>query len=272
MKEVILKPGLKLIGAKTKLRPILYEHFYKNAHLYIEPFLGSGTVLVGKTSSPVEVVGDINPYVINFYRVLQDSPERFWEWLQQELGWFYLSKDPKSYFIRMRINVIKTDCEIERAALFYLITKHCMNGIWRLNKKGECNSSYCGTTKGRGIFTREWFNKVVERVKNVQFYNCRYEELLEPWVNYHDVFFFFDPPYSHCKTTYNGIRWENKDFELFSHWVSQIKGKWLITLNDNEFIRQLFKEYVMIGHEVNYSCSQTNQGRGLHKELIIKNY
>lgn len=170
---------LKLIGGKTKVRDYLYSLFPPHK-VYIEPFLGSGTVLIGKPKAEIEIVSDINPYVINFFKELQSSNNAVLiSDLRIAMGW--LECDPKQTFARWKKNV--TDSMMsdrDRAFFFYLITKTAMNGIWRLNKKGECNSSYCGTAKGRGILTEEWLEAVSERIKDVQFvHNDYYQSLVD---------------------------------------------------------------------------------------------
>jgi hypothetical protein len=42
-----LKPVIKTIGGKQKTRDRLYPYFPSECHTYLEPFIGSGAVLVG---------------------------------------------------------------------------------------------------------------------------------------------------------------------------------------------------------------------------------
>jgi DNA adenine methylase len=48
--------------------------------VYIEPFLGGGSVLLAKVPSPVEIINDLNPDLSNLWQVLK-SPELFPELL-----------------------------------------------------------------------------------------------------------------------------------------------------------------------------------------------
>jgi DNA adenine methylase len=268
----MLRTPLKLIGAKTKIRDLLYEFFPKNYKSYVEPFMGSGSVFMGSPFPELEYVGDLNSYAINFFKVLQDDymSDEFWEYYQFNLR--VVNEKGKEHFIHMRSEVTVAGCGmIRRAVYFYMISKLCMNGIFRLNKSGSCNSSYCGQTHGRGFMDRAWFDAVRERIYTVRFREIDYRQL--PY-NYNS-FVFLDPPYSRCKTTYNGIGWADKDFVDFREYVASVNAcgaRFMVTLNDNEFIRDLFKDYNMVLHDVNYSCSQTNAGRGKKPELIITNY
>src|SRR5208282_6059839 len=44
-------------------------------HHYCEPFSGSGAVLLNRAPSPVETYNDIDGDVVNFFKVLRDTPE-----------------------------------------------------------------------------------------------------------------------------------------------------------------------------------------------------
>ncbi len=277
----IIKPGLKLIGAKTKTRDILYQYRPKDCTKYIEPFLGTGGILIGNDPPlDIEIGADVNEALINYYKVLQSRPEElfrsicglvekiesaedgsFWKWIRGNEGLFAPNKDMMH---------IDKEGEITWAVWFYCITKYAMNGIYRKNKKGICNSSWCQTVKGRGIFTEEWFWAVHDRVKNVQFKCQDYGETIKEADE--NTWLILDSPYSHCKTTYNGVGWKPKDFMLYATRLMECRGKWLVTINDNEFIRSLFKDYRIIDNPTSYSASQTVNGRGVHKELIVLNY
>jgi DNA adenine methylase len=265
----ILKPGLKLIGVKTKIRQRLYDLFPKSYDRYVEPFLGTGGVLIGSKPVQYEYGLDLNQYVINYYQILQYEPQAFWETLEGALEPpFY---NPKADFATFRYHAIHNENKVSRAVFFYIVTKTCINGIWRLNKKGECNSSYCGTFQGRGFFTEEWFWQVVERIKNVQFAVQDYKTTLS--MKYpKSTFIFVDPPYRACKTTYNGVSFSDEDHLDLYHLLCSQPAKWMVTINNDEFTRELYKCFNIHTHEVNYSCSQTNAGRGNKPELIITNY
>ena len=266
----ILNPPLKLIGAKTKIRPLLYQ-FFPEHNTYIEPFMGTAGVCIGKNPSTLETVSDLNYYLINFYKTLQTDKEEFWRKYQLRLSW--LLKKGKEEFESLKREIIFTESGVVSAVCLYLITKVCMNGILRFNQKGECNSSYCGQTTGRGFMNREYFDLLCDRISKINFINSDYTQVIR-YAKDGD-FIFLDPPYSQCKTTYNGIKWEDIHFKYLYEelgFIGEMGVNWLLTINDNEFIRDLFKSYYMVAHDVSYSCSQTNAGRGKKPELIVTNY
>lgn len=264
----LLKPGLKLIGAKTKIRQRLYDLFPKDYDMYVEPFMGTLGVLIGHDPVEHEFAYDLNEHVINYYKVLQNSPDEFWVKLQSWLQ--FEDQLTKSHFTDLKYDLVRSTDDIERAVYHYLIVKSCWNGILRFNQAGECNSSF-NTFQKRGWFTPEWFWQVVERVKKVKFNVQDYKTTLS--IDYpKSAFIFVDPPYRACKTTYNGQKFSDQDhIDLF--WLlDELNCKWMLTINDDEFTRDLYKNYNIIAHDVAYSCSQTNSGRGKKPELIVTNY
>lgn len=50
------------------------------------------------------------------------------------------------------------------------------------------------------------------------------------------------------------------------------KGKRLYTINDDEYIRELFKDFYITDHKVYYSVCKSDNGRQDFSELIITNY
>lgn len=262
----ILKSPLKLIGAKTKIRDLLYRCFPDHDR-YFEPFMGSCGVAIGKERCGSEFISDVNEFAIRFFRFIQSDPEEFWRVFQGELAELQSFKQER--FEQLKRFSIRPPVS-RQAVGFYLITKVCMNGIWRLNKDGEINSAYCGTVDGRGFMDREWFELLRERIAKMNFFCSDYRPMLE--LAREDDFVFLDPPYHDCKTTYNGIGWGDTEYRELLKSCRSTSAKWLLTINDDAFIRSLFSGYCIVPHSVHYSCSQTAAGRGQKPELLIANY
>ncbi|MCV38717.1 DNA adenine methylase, partial [Listeria monocytogenes] len=78
MKNVITAP-IRWTGSKKKLLNEMLLTFDKEKSVYIEPFLGSGTVLLNVLSQNMYkkyYVNDINSNLINFYQILKTEKEK----------------------------------------------------------------------------------------------------------------------------------------------------------------------------------------------------
>lgn len=278
-----LKPGLKLIGAKQGFskrsgRSIIYkllppQNPYK-INTYVEPFLGSGAILIGKQEQhDHEWVNDLNPYVINFYRMMQRHPNELWEHIEgltEYMGKGHDANSPAYKFFHWLRDHQEPPNGILGAVWYYLINKYCMNGIVRFNADGVCNSAWAKTYAGRGIYNREWFDLVCKRIANVEFTNLPYQKVLNQVDD--DAIVVIDPPYQGVFTSYNGLKFDNTNHFELAGWLRVADYKWLLTINDTPLIRRLYAGFKQREVKLTYSCSQTVKGRGEKPELFITNY
>ena len=70
-----MKAPFPWFGGKSKVADIVWDRF-GNVPNYVEPFFGSGAVLLGRPHDPhTETVNDLDGMVANFWRALQHDPE-----------------------------------------------------------------------------------------------------------------------------------------------------------------------------------------------------
>ena len=83
-----IKTPVSWMGNKTSILHILYALFPLNYERYIEPFGGSGAVLLGKKKpDKFEVYNDFNHNLVNLFRCMRDRPMAF----IKELGFYPLN-------------------------------------------------------------------------------------------------------------------------------------------------------------------------------------
>ena len=72
----MLKSPFPYFGGKSRLAPVVWEKF-GIVDRYIEPFFGSGAVLLANPNpAKMEVVCDTNGFICNFYRAVKADPEQ----------------------------------------------------------------------------------------------------------------------------------------------------------------------------------------------------
>ena len=79
-------------------------------------------------------------------------------------------------------------------------------------------------------------------------------------------FFYCDPPY-HKTEKYYDAEFTEKDHERLCSCLKNIKGRFILSYNDDAYIRDLYRDFDIISAE-----RQNNLGKSTFKELIIKNY
>ena len=83
-----IKTPIGWVGNKTSVLKILYAVFPRYYDRYIEPFGGSGAVLLGKPQRDrFEVYNDKNKNLVNLFMVIRERPAA----LIQELGYHHLN-------------------------------------------------------------------------------------------------------------------------------------------------------------------------------------
>jgi hypothetical protein len=76
----ILKVPFPWFGGKSRCAALVWERF-GDVPNYVEPFFGSGAVLLGRPTPPrTETVNDLDCYVANFWRALARDPEGLARW------------------------------------------------------------------------------------------------------------------------------------------------------------------------------------------------
>ncbi|MBC8223305.1 Dam family site-specific DNA-(adenine-N6)-methyltransferase [Candidatus Bathyarchaeota archaeon] len=99
---------------------------------YHEPFFGGGAVFFHVEPNSGSI-NDINPKLMNFYRVVRDDPEALIEEASK-----YRYEEAEYYELRTRYNSPGLS-EVEYAAILLYLNKTAYNGLYRVNSKGEFN-------------------------------------------------------------------------------------------------------------------------------------
>ena len=250
----MLKPPICRVGGKSKLRNTIIEMIPKHT-CYVELFFGAGWVYFGKEESKVEVINDIDSELVNLFKTIKyHSPE-----IERLLQYEFSGRDIFEEYKNCSIEYLT---EIHRAIRFlYLITQSFAG-------KGKVYG-YGTTTKPSQHIFKEVLGEIRERLKNTYVENLSFEKIIDKYDREHS-FFFCDPPYFET-SGYDNKFGEDEHIILLDK-LKNLKGKFLLTINDHPKVREWYKDFNIKEVEVNYSVSKDEKGRGKYKELIITNY
>jgi len=216
-------------------------------------FGGAGWVLFGiENPAKVEIFNDLNSALINLYRCIKYHREEFEKELTSFEEWIPNSREIFMDYLHQLDNRGFTD--IQRAArYFYLIRISYGSGkkTFGGDKKSICNSI-------------KILPDIQKRLKDVIIENCDFEKIMKRYDRKNSLF-YLDPPYYNAEKYYQGFS-KDDHIRLFDA-LTKLKGKFILSYNDDEFIRRLYKDFNII--EVERS---NNLAKGVYKELIIKNY
>lgn len=78
--DIALKAPFPWFGGKSRIAHLVWERF-GDVPNYVEPFFGSGAVLLGRPSAPrIETVNDLDGFVANAWRAIASDPEQTARW------------------------------------------------------------------------------------------------------------------------------------------------------------------------------------------------
>jgi len=77
-----LQAPFPYFGAKSRPAPLVWEAFGADVPNYIEPFYGSGAVLLGRPggAGKIETANDLDGHVVNFWRCMALQPDETAKW------------------------------------------------------------------------------------------------------------------------------------------------------------------------------------------------
>ena len=216
------------VGGKKALReevvirfPILYKR-------YIEVFGGGGWVMFHKPPwRDFEVYNDFNGLLTNLYRCVREKPDL----LINALNYVLNSREDFDR-IRKALDRRQRTTDIQRAAWFYQVIRY----------------SYASALKSFAGQPHDMWDdfplirQAHQRLRNVVIENQDFGQLIRHYDR--DVSFFYcDPPYHATERYYQNIGedgFTEKDHIRLRDTLMSIEGKFLLSYNDDTFVRELY--------------------------------
>lgn len=195
----VSRPSLRYHGGKWRLGTWIESHFPEHV-CYVEPFGGSGAVLLRKKPSPLEVWNDLNGDVLNFFAILRSRTAELVRAIEL------------TPFSRAELDLAFQPCDdpLERARRLYVRGWQCMGGPrdadsksgWRFERT-TANSNGKSNVRLWGQTDQLW--AAVARLKEVQFESDDAFKIIRRF-DAPTTLFYCDPPYV---TSTRGERWQN---------------------------------------------------------------
>jgi DNA adenine methylase len=254
-----VSPVAPYIGGKRRLAARVIEYINAWPHeTYAEPFVGMGGVFLRRPSpARCEVINDASRDVATFFRILQRHYPQFMETLKFQIT-------SRAAFDRLCRTAPDTLTDLERAARFLYLQ--------RLSFGGKVTGRTFGVDQGRGarfnlntLGTR--LEELHERLAGVVIECLDFEVFLRRY-DRPETLFYLDPPYYGTEGYYGPGLFGRDDFERLARALGQLRGRFLLSLNDCPEVRALFQGFKSIPLTTTY----TVRGRGAPapaRELLI---
>ena len=215
---------------------------------YVEPFCGAASVFWAKEPSRIEVLNDLDPDLMRFYRDVGGI---------DKCNTAQLSKN----WDRLKAREGKLGaCEFLSAVL-------CSYGSLR------DVLDFAGTHKKACTNNAPSFHNHLPqyqaRLKNTKLYNEDWQKVVSQYDS-PDTFFYFDPPYH---ATIRGYKYSDDQLAGLADNLPTLKGKWLLSYDDHPDVRQAFKDYHILPVISRYTLLTKYDGKGTKgMQLLIANY
>ncbi len=242
-----LKAPFGRIGGKSKLKKRIVNEYFPNNYenmIYVEPFLGAGSIYFYKNPSIKEVINDLDETIYNLIKGFQ------------KFNAIKIKNDLDGEYNKKEFDKIKQWNPSNEYGKF--IRNLILTKISFFNK---------GLSFGGDIKINSNFEGCKERLKNTTILNKDYKEVIKKYDS-PNTFFYLDPPYEHSEKLYKN---DTVPIVELYNLLSKIKGKFLISYNDSKEAKQLFKDYYIKYVYTTYENTAYTEKRR-KREMLIANY
>lgn len=216
-----MRSVLKYIGMKNITFNI------NEYNIYCEPFGGSfncGFKLIENGFKGKLICNDLDKQVVNFWECLRDNPDKLYKEIIELHAQLKDNNLSKKLTIEKRI---RSNDRYKQAAVKYCYSKEITPE----------NSSKLVKISDMLLYDLEIFSDILNS-EQLQLKNTDYSEIFNTYDS-DETFMFIDPPYRgkeyYIENTINHQELHDK--------IVNLKCNWLLTYNDNEYIRDLYDDY-----------------------------
>lgn len=265
------RPFIKWAGGKRRLLE-QYDSLLPSSHQfnrYFEPFLGGGAVFFHLQPTKA-VLSDLNPELVNCYRVVRDHPEDLINHLSKH-------KTTEQYFYRIREVIPENLTPVERASRFIYLNKTCYNGLYRVNKQNQFNVPF-GRYKKPLICDVDVIRAASEVLQHVYLGVSGFEKTLD--LAKSGDFIYLDPPYvplspTSSFTSYTSVNFTEQDQVKLSRIVKELSDRGclvMISNSDTKLVKTLYQGFDIVSVTCPRSINSNPFARGAVTELVVKNF
>lgn len=274
-------PGGK---SKKSVREKIVANFPQNYAEFRDIMVGGGGIFF---HIPVDVkrwINDSDPHLMSVYSALKDRPKQFIQKCKKILPASNKDilaparKGKAIYSAKLKdtFDKFSQDAEMDQAVRYLFIHRTVWGGRVRYSMKSRM---YFSNPSGWNIVKTDKLEKAALIIKDAKVTCESYEVPL--FEKGKDVLVYIDPPYF-CNTEQpNSSRlyeknFEKKDHEKLCEDIKQSKHKIVLSYDNNNFIRKMYKSFNIIEEKWTYCGTSSANGKNTTKqkgkELIIKNF
>ena len=269
-----MTPFVKWAGGKGQLVDRIKELMPEHYNRYYEPFIGGGALLLAVQPKD-GCINDINESLINAYRVIRDDPESLISAIGA-LGQVACTRMVYTAYREAYNQLVGEGAyNTNTAALFIFLNKHCFNGLYRVNSRGEFNVPWNNKETGASI-SPENIRELSEFLKGIEIRCGDFEGAVKDAKA--GDFVFFDSPYAPLKRdsfeSYTKDKFSEQEHRRLANLFQELTERdcyCIATNHDTELVRELYQGYDIQTVAVRRSINSDAEKR-TGTEVIIRNF
>ncbi|WP_155915021.1 DNA adenine methylase, partial [Bartonella grahamii] len=185
-----------------------------------------------KRPAKYSVINDLNGEITNLFQCVQND----FDDLAKRLEWFVCSRQ---LFFELAAIEPESLSKVERAARFLFLQRCVMYG------KKEYLSFSFGRKKPIAFNPEKLLSRmrrVRQKLLDTTILNLSWERVVELF-DAPDSLFYLDPPYLVKKKCYSSGNFVEDDFVSMAKVLKSIQGKFVLSLNDCDAVREIFRDF-----------------------------
>ena len=200
-------------GCKNSISKIVWNAF-GNPKIYLEPFFGSGAILLTRpnlSNNSIEIINDLDGHVTNVWRCLKLNPDSLIKYCDWPISHLDLIAR-KKYLLKIKNSLeesLKNDLEFSdpKAAsiwIWYACTSICGDMTSRNSLPNlMSNSGIHKITARSTTLLFDWFSQLSKRLRYVKIVCSNWSSICGNWLDQEkSIAIFLDPPYLGSEKTY----------------------------------------------------------------------
>jgi DNA adenine methylase len=211
------------LGGKSRLAKRIVNMFPPNVDIYVEPFIGAGSVYLRKQPSKTEVISDTDRTIIDVWKDMKKVGDHVKHMK------FVCSK--KTFDEQKKL---KTTDPVKRLFRNLYVKKFSFGGMgWNVKTAKYCKG------KNEGQYIKKHAEKIKERLATTTILRQDWKKVVAKYDKKKNVLFYLDPPYS--SQIAKVWTYKRMDAKHLINPLKHIKNKFILSFEDNPSSRKLFK-------------------------------
>ncbi len=254
-------------GGKFHLAPKLVK-LLPSHRIYVEVFGGAASVLLAKPPSKIEVYNDRDGALVNLFETVRDHPLLFLE----RCNFLLYSRQLFNDWSRQLdtgyrgVDIDKVEAAVRTC---YSITSSFTGDPtkgWAFDRSGSGG----GANRWASIWDKVAF--VSQRLRRINIDCLDFRDCIKNW-DTEATLFFCDPPYlGDVSPGFYNFAW--KDHQDLADHLRNIKGRFILTYDDNPELRKLYSEFQITTISSKLSSQKVPRGarRVDLRQILVTNF